>query len=160
MKWELFLIMILLLGCTSQPEEAENETQINKTFVDYWENETEEIEYKIPEDVPVRIPEKNITENTTGNITVKNETEPLLFFGEGKYSLRLVDVIERGPGEEGCAAVEFLYSNGTLIEQGRICTGEDYYWTAPDGHRFRLVVTEVVAGYTKEAVWAKVLIFG
>ena len=168
MKWEMFLIMILLFGCTSQTEEVDNRTLANKTFVDFVENETEETA-EIPGDMPVEIPEENtivnITANVTGNVTnEKNKTEEknetLLFFGQGKYALRLVDVTERGPDKEACAAVEFLYANKTLIDQGQICPGQDYYWTAPDGHKFRMVVTEVVAGYTKETVWAKVLIFG
>jgi len=168
MKWGMFIVLVLLFGCISQPVEAEKETLENKTFIDFEEKETEKPEPNVSADIQIEIPDVNttinITENVTGNITAKNETEEknetLLFFGESKYSLRLVDVTDRSPGEEACAAVEFLYSNGTLIEQGRICPGEDHYWTSPDGHRFRIVVTEVVAGYAKEAVWAKVLIFG
>ncbi len=160
------LLLLIVAGCVAVEERAE-ETE---------ENITENItgEPKIP---PEEVEEVNETEeiavnetvnetageiyvNETANETVNESAEQEIsgiLFGGGRYLLILQDAVWYGG--EACAAVDIAYVNGTSIKKDVICPMVDVYWTAPDGHRFRIRITKVAAGYTGEA-WAKVFIYG
>jgi hypothetical protein len=50
--------------------------------------------------------------------------------------------------------------DGNILKKDVICKGKDYYWVSPEGRKFRMVIGETAAGYTAEAVWAKITIYG
>lgn len=153
-------LLLFVFGCVAVEEEIEE----NVT-----ENITEEPEIPLEEGEIVE--EVNVSEGIVVNETAEkiiNETinETMdevekeisgILFGDGKYLLILEDAVwQEG---EACAAVDIAYVNGTSIKKDVVCPMVDVYWTAPDGHRFRIRITEVAAGYTGKA-WAKVFIYG
>ncbi|NYZ77012.1 hypothetical protein H0O02_01710 [Candidatus Micrarchaeota archaeon] len=106
--------------------------------------------------------ETNGTLNETINETINESTAPEpgvdgIAFGGGRYVLVLQDVILYG--EESCAAVAIAHANGTEIKRDVMCPLHDYYWTAPDGQRFRMKITKVAAGYSGEP-WVEAIIYG
>ncbi len=152
------LLFLVFFGCVT-PDEAD----IERNVTDITKNITEEYE----------IPEENVTEeineteevNETVNETYVNETineseeEEIsgILFGEGRYVLIIEDVVWYG--DKSCAAINIAYADGDSLKKDVVCPRVDYYWTSPDGHRYRIFISEVAAGYTGEA-WAKVFIYG
>ncbi|MFH0884696.1 MAG: hypothetical protein V1861_03220 [Candidatus Micrarchaeota archaeon] len=84
-----------------------------------------------------------------------------LLFANGSYSLALDDVSVIPTSEEPCGIFSIRHpANGTVIEKFFLCPGESQNWESPEGGSYRILVVEVAAGYTKEAKWARVIIFG
>lgn len=69
-----------------------------------------------------------------------------ILFGNNTYILVLEDVVP--VGEEDCAAIAITYADGTLIKRDLICPRSDYYWTAPNGERFRINMWGSAIGYS------------
>lgn len=104
--------------------------------------------------VKMPLPEANLT------VPDENETKEGLYFGNGSYVLVLDDAVL--PAYEGtCGLFSIKYaSNYSTITQFIECPAGSETWISPDGHEYRIMVVEVAAGYTKEALWAEVIIFG
>lgn len=107
----------------------------------------------------------NQTLNQTTNQTIPyapSEPEGLIF-SYGEYSLVLDDVAVVTSDERPCGIFSIHDLRGekeTVIDQMVLCPGETKYWLSPGGDRFRIVIIEVAAGYTKETQWAKAIIYG
>lgn len=106
-----------------------------------------------------------ITINNTVNET--NVTEPELPEQEmegipfANYLLVLDDVSYPTTSAEPCGIFSIVYAeNQSIADRLIICPGDSKNWISPEGHGYRILVKEVAAGYTKESMWADVIIFG
>ena len=173
------VLLLVLFGCVAVEEPAEEaeeniteEPEIPEEIPEEVpeENETAEPEINESEESGINELELNETINESMNWTeeiIANETvnETMdesgeidgILFGEGKYLLILDDAVWYGG--RACAAIDITYVNGTSIKRDVICPTQDYYWIAPDRHKFRIKVVEVAAGYSGEA-WADISIYG
>ena len=108
---------------------------------------------------------------TTVNKTINetNVTEPELPEQEmegiplagGGYLLVLDDVSYPTTSAEPCGIFSIVHAeNQSIADRLIICPGDSKSWISPEGHGYRIVVKEVAAGYTKETMWADVIIFG
>jgi len=105
----------------------------------------------------------NLTTETTnatslgGNKTETEKNSDALAIGG--YVIVLDDVVFKNNVE--CAALQ-MYNKTTMksIHKALACPGVDTYWVAPNGHKYRIVVTEAAAGMTKNEIWAKIFIYG
>lgn len=160
----ILLIAFLLFGCASK--EAVDETKVipvsnissNITQETNASNITE-----TPENITNLTAVYNLTTelvNTTNISENKTQTEKEVNGIQfGKYILILEDVTVVGSND--CAVVQFFdISTMESLKKDIICKGKDYYWTAPDKHKYRFLITEIAAGYLNNAVWAKVYIYG
>lgn len=169
------VLMLLFLGCVEEEEQLiqniTNQTnglenlESNQTINNTNENDINESVSlgNITTNTTVII-ENNITNNSIENITenveeIKNKTLEGLLFGNEKYILVLDDLSLDKP--ESCAIVS-IYEKDTQerLEQAKICPGEEYYWTTPEGKTYRIVVIETAPGYTQGATWARIIIYG
>lgn len=171
MRTLMFIILFLAFsGCISTEESAAGPEEIiehNRTI----EN-ISEVEENISEDAsPVNTTvNETINESETeymeenGSVEEPEDTDKETFneeeripFGGGNYLLVIDDVVWYG--DESCAAVSIWNTEDILLKKDVICPGSDYYWVSPERRKFRIVVTEVAAGYSGES-WAKVIIYG
>ena len=183
MKYIIFgILLILAFGCLEngtaieQPQETditEENTTENGSAEGQWmdtpeENESEqEIEEEMEPkgDAPVE-PEEEIPEpeeeppaETKDDTTAIGKDGPeRIYFDNGNYALVIEDVVWYGDKE--CAAVKIADAADSTLKKDVICPQEDYYWTTPGGHRYRIVISEVAAGYSTGESWAKVNIYG
>ena len=76
------------------------------------------------------------------------------------YILIVDDITDDKPYP--CAALRVGEMEGTYIKtlfQGKVCPGENTYWTSPEGERYRIKVFETAAGYMGYAYWADVAVY-
>ncbi|HID73274.1 TPA: hypothetical protein EYP38_05000 [Candidatus Micrarchaeota archaeon] len=167
MRWLLLTASVLLLGCVSAPPQE-------CPACDYECDCPEAVE--CPESAAdasysgclwrnistTAVQDENLTEEPSqaANATAPEHGYGNMTFGEGNFTLLLEDVSLPAGGGEPCAMFSISNASGALMERVVVCPGKDEYWVAPDGHRFRIVVIEAAAGYTREDVWADVIIFG
>ncbi|MBU0527191.1 hypothetical protein KKE92_01815 [Candidatus Micrarchaeota archaeon] len=77
----------------------------------------------------------------------------------GQYSLVLDDVVL--PAYDAtCGAFRVIDKNGSTIDNLLICEQRSKNWVSPDGHQYRILVVKVAAGYSHQAAWADVRIYG
>ena len=163
----LAVLLVLMLGCTQQPQNVTNQTvqqPVNTTDIPANANP---FIISVPNTTIVNQTAANSTNisasNQTANITASNESTtanstPLgLVFGDGKYSIVLDDVSLTGNVPCGIFSIR---ENNSIIDKMVICQSESQIWVGPDGHRFRIRADKVAAGYTGQAMWAQVEIFG
>lgn len=162
----LFLTILTIFGCVDNGEQIEANgsdqieiatgIEVNGTVEI---NESNEVEEPIDlGNTSVDMDEENFTINNTSEGT-KNKTLEGLVFGEGDYILVLDDLSLDKP--EPCAIISIYDSNTQeQLEQAKICPGEEYYWTSPENHVYRIVVIETAAGYSYGAAWANIIIYG
>jgi len=160
----MLLVALFLFGCASKEAPISTNEQItgkpvqtntSETVVPVETTPTEDNLSKITDyNLSTTVTNStNVTENTTEN---EKEADALQF---GKYILMLDDVTI--VGSENCASIRIFDSKlENLLHQGLACKGKDYYWTAPDKHRYRILVTDIAAGYSNNSIWAKVFIYG
>ncbi len=99
--------------------------------------------------------QSNITE-VPENTTNKTAPEGLKF---GQYSLVLDDVVL--PAYDAtCGAFSVIGRNGSTIDKLLICEKKSKNWVSPEGHAYRIFVVKVVGGYSFNAAWADVRIYG
>lgn len=164
----IFGIMFLLfLGCISTNEgstfSTANETNItNEVETNYTNTTNETVNISTNETIIIS---ENITLNETTNTTLENNTgnEEIelegITFGNEKYIIVLDDLSLDKP--ESCALVSIYdYETQERLQQAKICPGEEYYWTSPEGHKFRIVVLETGPGYGYGTTWASIIIYG
>jgi len=180
MKYIIFgILLILAFGClgngtspaTEEPQEnetgiTEDNTAENDSAGGEWidgpeENDSEDEtgEGPLPPPEPELEPEPEEETETRDDTTAIGKDGPeRIYFDNGNYALVIEDVVWYG--EKECAAVKIADSADSTLKKDVICPQEDYYWTTPEGHRYRIVVTEVAAGYSTGESWAKVNIYG
>jgi len=112
--------------------------------------------------IAVNLTANNITVNETNASAEEmqeiNETEEIPEgFPIGGYMLVLDDVVVH---PDNCGAFSVRHANGTVIDKLLICEKESTYWIGPDGHKYRILVVKVAAGYTQKENWADVRIYG
>ncbi|MFH1222518.1 MAG: hypothetical protein V1492_05540 [Candidatus Micrarchaeota archaeon] len=171
MRYAIVILLVLLAGCLQPSEQTTpnvtvNQTANNATVTNITAGNTTNATL---ENITNNSIVGNITapavnqSNATANYTapVENTTESRnssgIFFGEGSYVLLLDDLVIYSE-DRICAAVTLAYANGTELKKDVLCQGSNY-WTAPDGHRFRIEVLKTAAGYTGQH-WASVIIYG
>ncbi len=160
----ILFAVLLLFGCASK--EAVNETAViplanitNNPIPQINESNTT---LEVPENITNLTASYNLTTELVNVTEVGNKTQTekdangLKF---GKYILTLDDVTVVGSSE--CAVIQ-IYAVSTMesIHKDLVCKGKDYYWTAPDKHKYRFLITEIAAGYSNNAIWAKVFVYG
>ncbi len=99
--------------------------------------------------------------NETGTAGVANATRNVsgIVFGGGQYVLVLDDISVAGT--QPCALLSVYYaSNASQITKLDVCQGESQNWISPEGRIFRIVVLKTAPGYSENALWAQVEIFG
>ena len=174
MRYAIVILFVLLAGCL-QPGQVIANVTVNQT-ANISQNAS--ITNATTGNAAGNVTLENITNNSIeGNITASaviesnataNYTAPTdnatenrnssgIFFGEGSYVLLLDDIVIYSE-DRVCAAVTLAYANGTELKKDVFCPGSNY-WTAPDGHRFRIEVLKTAAGYTGQH-WASVIIYG
>ncbi len=111
-------------------------------------------------------PPANSTNNTVpspgaDNTSSANQTVPAgLQFPESNYTLVLDDVSLVPNSQSPCGIFSIRDANNSILDKMLICPPDSEYWTAPDGHLYRIRVEQVAAGYSTEQNWAQVSIFG
>lgn len=66
-----------------------------------------------------------------------------------------------GAGLQSCAILSVRWKgNGSVLSRLEACPGQDAYWVAPGGQRWRIAVYQTAPGYTHSAAWAEIAIFG
>ena len=149
----ILLLFFLFLGCVTSENQNNDTIQVNFTG----ENQTVIGECTSLESEGIIILE-NATQELIQNNTEQNLTLEGLEFGEN-YILVLDDLSLDKP--EPCAIVSiYNLESEENLQQAKICPGEEYYWTSPEGHKFRIVVIETAAGYSYGAGWANIIIYG
>ncbi len=165
----LAVLLVLMLGCAQQNPAVINQTVQPPANIS---NTTPPSNNTVP---PANTSVPNISiSNTTSNITAPpnqtiavpnqtmnmtaNSTRQGLVFDDGKYSLVLDDVslMQAKP----CGIFSIRNMNGSIMDGMVICPTQSQTWIAPDGHEFRIRADDVAAGYSKQAMWANVEIFG
>ena len=77
------------------------------------------------------------------------------------FTLVLDDLsVPSGASLQSCALLSVRTADGSVLSRLEACPGQDAYWTAPDGHSWRIVVYQTAPGYTHSAEWAEISIFG
>ncbi len=77
----------------------------------------------------------------------------------GQYSLVLDDIVL--PAYDAtCGAFRILDQNGSTVDNLLICEKRSKNWISPEGHEYRFFVVKVAAGYSHQAAWADVRIYG
>jgi hypothetical protein len=106
---------------------------------------------------------ENVTVNETFNESVKGipeDSQDGTLFGDGKYLLVLEDVVlPRYDATCGAFSVQYA-ENSSELTKLLICEGKSQYWVSPDGYEYRIKVVAVAAGYSANARWADVRIYG
>ena len=85
-----------------------------------------------------------------------------LIFGNGQYTLLLNDIaIDESASGGACALIEIVETE-TLnsLQKSRLCKGTDYTWVSPDARRVKFRLLDIAPGYSQEAKWANIIIFG
>ncbi len=77
----------------------------------------------------------------------------------GQYSLVLDDVVLPAY-DSTCGAFSVIDQNGSTVDNLLICEKRSKNWVSPDGHSYRILVVKVAAGYSHQAAWADVRIYG
>ncbi len=109
--------------------------------------------------------------NITGNLTEpvnetaeENEVQEPPAIPEGihlgGYLLVLDDVVIYPESSEDCGAFSIMLTNGTVVDKLLICEGQSKYWITPEGHKYRIFVVKLAAGYTMQENWADVRVYG
>ncbi len=136
------------------------------------ENFTAVCSESICEKVPIvsaNLTATNITGNETEQINEtieENETEvqgpPAIPEGIhlGGYLLVLDDIVIYPESEEDCGAFSIMLTNGTVVDKLIICERQSKYWITPEGHKYRIFVVKLAAGYTMQENWADVRVYG
>ncbi len=113
------------------------------------------------------LPENGTANNTAPspgngtNASSANQTVPSgLRFPDSSYTLVLDDVSLIPNSQGPCGIFSIRDQNGSIMDKMLICPPESVYWTAPDGHLYRIRVEKVAAGYSTQENWAQVSIFG
>lgn len=184
MKYIIFGIMLILaFGCLGNgntpvvEELQENETDYvedNKTENDtsggQWIDEPEEDDSVQEEEMGPEEDAEPGTEETESEeeeppAETKDDTTAIgkegperIYFDNGNYALVIEDIVWYG--DEECAAIKIADAADSTLKKDVICPPEDYYWTTPEGHRYRIVISEVASGYSSGESWAKVNIYG
>ncbi len=175
MRFFLLAVFLLLLGCVSQhvqecpgcecncpqaPQEPAPENDSNQSEC-YWMNVTVIEEETGNKTEYVAPPPEEPQPDEGGSPDSPFGVEPGdVVFGSGKYVLVLEDVSVPLGDAEPCAMFKIIRASGEVLDRKMICPSEEEYWTDPDGQRFRILVLEVAAGFTKEGRWADVRVFG
>lgn len=76
-----------------------------------------------------------------------------------RYLLVLDDIILPAT-DDTCGAFSVMEQNGTIVDKLIICEKDSRYWITPDGHKYRILVVKLAAGYTHQEAWADVRIYG
>lgn len=155
MRLMLLALLVFLAGCTQQCPACECPPCECPTC-------------ECPEPVKEECTAANITTITTNKtINETNVTEPELPEQEmegipfANYLLVLDDVSYPTTSAEPCGIFSIVHAeNQSIADRLIICPGDSKTWVGPDGHGYRILVKEVAAGYTKESMWADVIIFG
>ncbi len=100
--------------------------------------------------------QSNITEvpENVSNETI--EPEGLRF---GQYYLVLDDIVLPAY-DSTCGAFSVVAQNGSTLDKLLICEKRSKNWVSPEGHSYRILVVKAVAGYSHNAAWADVRIYG
>lgn len=77
----------------------------------------------------------------------------------GGYLLVLDDVVLPAY-DSTCGAFSVVAGNGTALDKLLICEKKSKNWVSPEGHSYRIFVVKVVGGYSHQAAWADVRIYG
>lgn len=169
---KLFILLFfsfLLLGCASKDAANNQNISVNQTIQSNSTNQTiannltnfsNQTNFTQP--ISTIVTDFNLSTTVINKTTSENKTETekegngIKF---GGYALLLDDVVIYGPDQ--CAVIK-IFDNGlaTVLHEGVVCKGKDYYWIAPDKHRYRILITEIAAGYSNNSIWAKVFIYG
>lgn len=153
----LGVLFLLVLGCVTPEETVEEpETNVSEEYEKPAENITEtgeENESGEVSEINETIEEEIIEESEP---VEEPEDENRILFGE-KYALVIDDVVWYG--DKSCAAISIEYADGGMIKKDVVCPRVSYYWTSPEGQRYRIFVAEVAAGYSGES-WAEVYVYG
>jgi hypothetical protein len=155
------ILFLLFFGCVS-PEETTGEIERNVTEeygmpVENITGTEEENESIYETDVENKTIEQEIIEEPEESEPVEEaEEENRILFG-GRYALVVDDVVWYG--DKSCAAISIEYAEGGVLKKDVVCPRVDYYWTSPDGNRYRIFVSEVAAGYSGEK-WADIIVYG
>ncbi|MEW6035653.1 MAG: hypothetical protein AB1529_03500 [Candidatus Micrarchaeota archaeon] len=166
-------IVLLLFGCLQQaeapqaPEQpaAPPEPQQEPPEVQAVEGNITELPGPAPPASPGPENATNMTpppDNQSGEepaVPPQPPPEEGIAFGNGRYELFLDDISVVPVSDRPCGIFSIRHANGTLIEKTFICPGDSETFDAPEG-TYRIFVQDVAAGYTKEARWAKVIIYG
>jgi len=172
MRFEILCILLVLgFGCIGngsvhapeqpQPEVVENvsENDTGEQWIDEpVENESTEVNET--EEKPIETLDENppAEEEEDNTPAIGQDGPQRTYFDNGNYALVIDDVVWYGDNE--CAAVRITDGAGSALKIDVICPRQDYYWTTPEGHRYRFVISEVASGYSTGESWAKVNIYG
>ena len=155
-KMIIFFLFVLIFGCITPNDLTEENTTIQVNLT----NESNGIENNGSQEL-VLIESVIINEssfNQSEEDIVENLTLEGLEFGES-YVLVLDDLSLDKP--EPCAILSiYELESKENIQQVKICPGEEYYWTNPEGQQYRIKVIETAAGYSYGAGWANIIIYG
>ncbi len=171
-------LALLFAGCTQPAQEPQNEAGNNLTPVanPLPQNNSMPVPVLPPtshnnstSQQNVSPPSQNITApvlNATGiqeNVSERSngsmEIEGMRF---GNYTLVLEDIsIASGPERISCAIIGIYgYGSSSKLAELQGCPGQDIRWVAPDGRTWRIVVYQTAQGYSQEAAWAEIAVFG
>jgi hypothetical protein len=103
----------------------------------------------------VIVEEANISE-VPGNLSNETLPEGIAF---GGYRLVLDDVVLPAY-DSTCGAFSVVANNGSTLDKLLICEKKSKNWVSPQGHSYRIFVVKVVGGYSHQAAWADVRIYG
>lgn len=155
MRFMLLALLVLLAGCVQQCPACECPAYECPEPI----NETRE-ECTAANITTVKINETINETNATEAELPEQEMEGIPF-ANGNYLLVLDDVSYPTTSAEPCGIFSIAHAgNLSVAERLIICPGDSKSWVSPDGHGYRILVKEVAAGYTKETMWADVIIFG
>lgn len=90
---------------------------------------------------------------------VSNETAEPEGIRFGQYYLVLDDVVLPAY-DSTCGAFSVIGQNGSTLDKLLICEKNSKNWVSPEGHSYRILVVKLAAGYTHQAAWADVRIYG
>lgn len=162
MRFAYLVLLMFLAGCVQQCPACECPPcecpQLEEV------NETEEC---VTANITITTVQVNQTCNQTINETnitgpelPEQEMEGILF-ANGSYLLILDDVSYPTASLEPCGIFSIAHAgNLSIAERLIICPGDSKSWVSPEGRIYRILVKKVAAGYTKESIWADVMIFG
>lgn len=131
-------------------------------------------------------PSENISDNATGAIgsaglnmsageNATNSTSPRdqlqndktnaigLPFGNGAYLLVLDDVSVSHDTLSPCGIFSIRYAENASVIKGSDfigCPPDSHQWRSPSNASYRIRIEKVAAGYSEQAMWAQVSIFG
>lgn len=105
----------------------------------------------------ITLNDTEINETNQSKEEIEETQEEPKSFPIGGYRLVLDDVVIT---PESCGAFSITDHEGTVLDKLLICEKESQYWISPEGHRYRILVVKVAAGYTFEGNWADVRVYG